>query len=60
MTTSCLVSIERRRFAALIDALKLAQFALRTGKLFGCGTSDSYRIAERLASALRDAQEVLS
>ena len=60
MTVTCLVSIERRRFAALIDALKLAQFALRTGRLFGCGPTDSYSIANRLTAALKDAEEVLS
>ena len=60
MTVSAIVSIERRRYAALIDALRLAQFALRTGRLFGCGPTDSYRIADRLSLALKDAQEVLS
>lgn len=60
MTVSAIVSIERRRYAALIDALKLAQFALRTGRLFGCGPSDSYAIANRLSIAVKEAEEVLS
>lgn len=58
MTFHSHISIERRRYAALIEALKLAQFALRTARQFGSGPTNSYIIAAKLADAIKDAQEV--
>jgi hypothetical protein len=60
MSGSSLISIERRRFAALIDALKLAHYALKISRCFGCGPTDSYVIAAKIEQALREGQEVRS
>ena len=57
MSAPTLVCIEERRYATLIDALKLALFALNTAPRFRTGLTDSYRIAAQLERALCDANE---
>jgi hypothetical protein len=54
MTELPLVTLERRRLAALIDALQLARYALlRSGRHFDCPPHDKYSVAHTidLASA---------
>ena len=55
------ITIERRRYAALIDALKLARYALlRSGRRFDCPPHNSYSVAHTIDVAISDAQEVRS
>ena len=54
-----LITIERRRLSALIDALKLARYALiRTGRRFDCPPHDHYSVAHTIDLAIASAQEV--
>jgi hypothetical protein len=52
MSAPNLVSIEERRYAALIDALRQALFALNIAPRFKTGLTDSYRIAAQIERAL--------
>ncbi len=53
------ITIERRRYAALIDALRLARYALlRTGRRFDCPPHDHYSVAHTIDVAIAQAQEV--
>jgi hypothetical protein len=50
------IPVERRRYAALIDALKLARYALlRTGRRFDCPPHDRYTVAHTIDVAIADA-----
>ena len=61
MTEPSLITIERRRYAALIEALKLARYAiLRTGRRFDCPPHDQYSVAHTIDVAIADAAEVRS
>ena len=56
MTEPSLITIERRRYAALIEALKLARYAiLRTGRRFDCPPHDQYSVAHTIDVAIADA-----
>ena len=55
MSETLMVTIERRRFAALIEALKLAHFALKTSRMFSYGPDNSYVITAKLGEAIKDA-----
>jgi hypothetical protein len=53
MTGTPMITIERRRYAALIDALKLARYALlRTGRSFDCPPHDKYSVAHTIDTAI--------
>ena len=55
------ITLERRRFAALIEALKLARYAiLRTGRRFDCPPHDQYSVAHTIDMAIAQATEVRS
>ncbi|MEQ1694825.1 MAG: hypothetical protein ABL901_03195 [Hyphomicrobiaceae bacterium] len=54
------ISIERRRYAALIDALKLARETLKWGRLFHCHSTDSYTVADKIERVLAEGREVRS
>lgn len=61
MTEFPLITVEKRRFAALIDALKLARYALlRSGRRFDCPPHDAYSVAHTIDVAISKAQEVRS
>lgn len=54
------VTLERRRYAALIDALKLARYAiLRSGRRFDCPPHDPHSLAHTIDLAISQAQESL-
>lgn len=58
--TSPVITLERRRYAALIDALKLARYAiLRTGRRFDCPPHDPHALAHTIDLAISQAQETL-
>ena len=49
------ITIERRRYAALIEALKLARYALlRTGRRFDCPPHDHYTVAHTINLAIAE------
>jgi hypothetical protein len=52
------ISIERRRYAALIEALKSATFALKAARIYHCGHTDNYVIAKQIDRLLAEPQEV--
>jgi hypothetical protein len=52
------ISIERRRYAALIEALKSATFALKAARIYHCGHTDNYVIAKNIDRLLAEPQEV--
>ncbi len=53
MTAQTHITIERGRYAALVDALKLARYALlRSGRRFDCPPHDHYTIAHTIDLAL--------
>lgn len=53
MTNQPLITIERRRYAALIEALKLARYALlRSGRRFDCPPHDHYSVAHTIDLAI--------
>jgi hypothetical protein len=50
------ITIERRRYAALIEALKLARYAiLRTRRRFDCPPHDPHALALTIDVAIADA-----
>lgn len=54
-----IVTLERRRYAALIEALKLARYALvRSGRRFDCPPHDHYTVAHTIDVAIANATEV--
>lgn len=56
MTEPSFITIEKRRYAALIEALKLARYAiLRTGRRFDCPPHDQYTVAHTIDVAIADA-----
>lgn len=56
MTELPLITLERRRYAALVDALKLARYALiRTKRQFDCPPHDHYSVAHTIDKAIADA-----
>jgi hypothetical protein len=61
MTQIPVITIERRRYAALIDALRLARYAiLRSGRRFDCPPHDQHTVAHTIDEAIADGSEVLS
>lgn len=53
MTEPMMITIEKRRYAALIDALKLARYALlRSGRRFDCPPHDRYTVAHTIDTAI--------
>ncbi len=53
------ITLERRRYAALIEALKLARYALiRSRRRFDCPPHDHYSVAHTIDVAIADAQRV--
>ena len=59
MTEQILTTIETRRLTALIDALKLARYALlRSGRRFDCPPHDAYSVAHKINLAISDATPV--
>lgn len=57
--THPVITLERRRYAALIEALRLARYALlRTGRRFDCPPHDHYSVAHTIDVAIAQAQEV--
>ena len=53
MTEPLMITIERRRYAALIDALRLARYALhRSGRRFDCPPHDHYSVAHTIDVAI--------
>lgn len=58
--TASVITIERRRYAALIEALRLARFAiLRSGRRFDCPPHDRYTVAHTIDVAIADAARVV-
>jgi hypothetical protein len=56
MTDFPLITIERRRYAALVEALKLARYALiRSRRQFDCPPHDHYTVAHTIDRAIADA-----
>jgi hypothetical protein len=56
-----LITLERCRYAALIDALKLARYAiLRTRRRFDCPPHDPHALALTIDVAIAQAKEVCS
>ncbi|MFM9939460.1 MAG: hypothetical protein ACKVP7_08200, partial [Hyphomicrobiaceae bacterium] len=54
------ITLERRRYAALIDALRLARYAiLRSGRRFDCPPHDQYTVAHTIDVAIADAARVV-
>jgi hypothetical protein len=61
MTDLPTITLERRRYAALIAALKLARYALlKSGRRFDCPPHDRYSVAHTIDVAIANAQEVRS
>ena len=59
MTEPTFVTVEKRRYAALIDALKLARYAmLRSGRRFDCPPHSHYAVAHTIDVAINQATEV--
>lgn len=49
------ITLERRRYAALIEALKLARYALlRSGRRFQCPPYDGYSLAAQIDKAIAE------
>ena len=49
MTEQILITIETRRYAALIESLRLARYALlRSGRRFDCPPYDGYSVAAKI------------
>lgn len=54
-----LITLERRRYAALIEALKLSRYAiLRTRRRFDCPPHDPHALALTIDVAIAEAKEV--
>jgi hypothetical protein len=60
MSGPTFISIERRRYAALIDALKSATFALKAARIYQCGHTDNYVIAKQIDRLLVEPMEIHS
>ena len=60
MNGTTFISIERRRYAALIEALKSATFALKAARIYHCGHTDNYVIAKNIDRLLAEPMEVRS
>ncbi len=59
MTEPSLITIERRRYAALIEALKLARYAiLRSRRRFDCPPHDPHALALTIELAIANSQEI--
>ena len=59
--THPVITLERRRYAALIEALKLARYALvRSRRRFDCPPHNHYSVAHTIDLAIAEAQEVRS
>lgn len=59
MTELPTVTLERRRYAALIEALKLARYAiLRSGRRFDCPPHDPHAVARTIDVAIQQAKEI--
>ena len=59
MTEQIVTTIETRRLTALIDALKLARYALlRSGRRFDCPPHDAYSVAHKINLAISYATPV--
>ena len=59
MTEPLMITIERRRYAALIDALRLARYALhRSGRRFDCPPHDAYSVAHTIDVAIAKNTEI--
>ena len=59
MTEPSYITIEKRRHAALIDALQLARYALlRSGRRFDAPPFDGYSVAAKIDAAIADATPV--
>lgn len=57
MTEILLITVERRRYAALIAALELARYALmRSGRRFDCPPHDQYTVAHTIDVAIAEAR----
>ena len=55
MTEQIVTPSETRRLTALIDALKLARYALlRSGRRFDCPPHDAYSVAHKIDLAISD------
>jgi hypothetical protein len=55
------ITIERRRYAALIEALKLSRYAiLRTSRRFDCPPHDPHALARTIDIAIAEAKEIHS
>ena len=54
-----IITLERRRYAALIEALRLARYALiRSRRRFDCPPHDHYAVAHTIDTAIANAQEI--
>jgi hypothetical protein len=59
MTELPFITLERRRYAALIEALKLARYAiLSTRRRFDCPPHDPHALALTIELAIAEAKEV--
>ena len=59
MTERPTITLERRRYAALIEALRLSRYAiLRSGRRFDCPPHDPYALAHTIDVAIANAQEI--
>lgn len=56
MTDRPTITVERRNYAALVEALKLARYALlRSGRRFDCPPHDQYSVAHTIDLAIANA-----
>lgn len=59
MTEFPTITLERRRYAAQIEALKLARYAvLRSARRFDCPPHDPHSLARTIDSAIINAKEI--
>lgn len=59
MTELSTITLERRRYAALIEALRLARYAiLRTRRRFDCPPHDPHTLAHTIDVAIANAKEI--
>jgi len=59
MSETPVITIERRRYAALVDALMLARYALlRSGRRFDCPPHDHYSVAHAIDLAIANAVHI--
>lgn len=56
MTEFSFITLERSKYAALVEALRLARYALvRTKRRFDCPPHDHYTVAHTIDLAIADA-----